>query len=186
MKSADAWVVRDSPGLPSKDQATSPSPSQSNSGPTPSSSSAMNPSSETAAAPMTVLPISSFRRVTRPLARPRAEGGVGHPHEHAALRAPRADLRDDRVERSMLAPLDARRRAGGAAAQRAEEARPAARQLDRALVGRAAAANPAELGDEARRRGPAAADRADVEAPGVGVRAALGEVAAEARAQRLG
>jgi hypothetical protein len=56
MKSADVWVVRDSPSEPGKLQATSPLPNQSNSGPTPSLSSAMNPSSETTA-PMIVLPM---------------------------------------------------------------------------------------------------------------------------------
>jgi hypothetical protein len=64
MKSAEAWVLRDSPGLPGKLQVTSPLPYQSNSGPTSSLSSAMNPSRETTA-PMIVLPMiyaSSLRR----------------------------------------------------------------------------------------------------------------------------
>jgi hypothetical protein len=56
MKSAEAWVLRDSPSEPGKLQVTSPLPYQSNSGPTRSLSSVMNPSRETAA-PMIVLPM---------------------------------------------------------------------------------------------------------------------------------
>src|SRR6266508_485756 len=55
MKSAEAWVLQDSPSLPGKLQVTSPFPYQSNSGPMSSLSSAMNPSRETTA-PMIVLP----------------------------------------------------------------------------------------------------------------------------------
>src|SRR5215208_4462409 len=73
MKSAEAWVLRASPSLPSKDQVTSPLPYQSNSGPTPSPSSAMNPSRETAA-PMSVLPKSRPSRKRSAKVKPALKG----------------------------------------------------------------------------------------------------------------
>src|SRR5204863_8802077 len=119
-------------------------------------------------------------RTLSPSSGPVADRGVRHPHDLAA-----PELRLDPVQHVPLAPLDVRRRARSAAADRLEVAGTPAREPERLRRARAATPYAAELGYEARVRAVAPARGADVEPPRVGPGPSLGEVVPEVRAHRL-